>query len=235
MTSHGGESQPVPRPGRILIFLVAAWSALILAAFVLQNPFPVRARLAVETARDVLVALGMLVGASVAGRLLLRWFGFARLLSDATERLLASTALGYGCLGLVTLAAAHAGLLHPIPWLLASVALMLLARGDVAALERDLRDTLRTLRRGVAGGPARRALAVLLGLAMGLMLLEALAPPTAYDALRDNLRLPRIYADAGGWVDVPYDFSAAFPQNVDMLFALAFTLAAPGAASLTHM
>jgi hypothetical protein len=210
---------------------IAVWSAGMLGAFLWRFPVPVDLRQALALCRDAATAVVMLGAAALAGRRLLRAFRLDAVLPAPADRLLFSAALGYGAAGLLAFAAARLGALRPWPWAAGAALLWAACRRDAAALDADLRR----VGRPAAGDPVRMALAAALALAMGLMTMEALAPPTAYDALRYHLRLPRLHAEAGRWVDVGYDFGAAFPQNVDMLFSLAFAFGAPGAAALTHL
>ena len=225
---------PSSRWNRLTLLLIGMWCVGILTAFYLRFPLPVRLPLAVETLRDVAVAGGLAVLAIVVGHRLLGWLGASALLPEPPSRLLFSAGVGYGVLGLSGGLMAWLQLLRPLPLALAGAALLLLCRSDSGGLE----DTLRRwwAQRGSAPqGAFRACLWTLLSVAMALMLLEALAPPTSYDALRYHLRLPALYAEAGGWVFVPYDFNAAFPANVDMLYAIVLGLGAPGAAKLTHL
>ncbi|MCL0028524.1 hypothetical protein M1N23_00040 [Dehalococcoidia bacterium] len=66
-----------------------------------------------------------------------------------------------------------------------------------------------------------RWLYIVLG-GMGIvLLLSAMAPPLEGDTLHAYLEVPRRYVDAGGIVDLPYEFFASLPLNMQMLSAFA--------------
>ena len=82
---------------------------------------------------------------------------------------------------------------------------------------------------------------------MGMaFLLSAMTPPLEGDTLHSYLEVPRRYLDAGAIIDLPYEFFASLPLNMQMLSAFAllfrgdelaqmltsFTMAAGGAAVL---
>jgi hypothetical protein len=212
------------------------WSLLVLSLFFQRFPLPVRWPVLLERCRDLSAAALLCAAAVVLGFGILCALGTWRRLSGRHgTRLLFAAALGYGALGLGTWLLARLQWLRPLP---VGILLVTLLAGWLPS--RGLHRTVQAFWKRMRPAHRRRdllgtLLLLVLGLCMALMLLEALAPPTSYDALRYQLRLPQLYADAGGWVDVPYDFNAAFPGNVNMLFTLAFTLGAPGAAKLTHL
>jgi 4-amino-4-deoxy-L-arabinose transferase-like glycosyltransferase len=226
---------PAGNGARLAAVLLAAGSVPLLTLFLLRFPVPVRLPLAVATVRDLATSLLLLLLAVWSGSALLRLLRARHAVAEGGERLLAAAGLGYGAIALGARGLAALDGLRPLPLAAAGALALVLTRREWGVLATDLASLRRSVSRAGALGGARAVLAVLLGVALALMLLEALAPPTAYDALRYHLRLPRIYADQGGWVDVPFDFNSAFPQNVNMIFAVAFALGAPRAASLTHL
>ena len=220
---------------RLAAVVLAAGSLPVLALFVLRFPVPVRLPLLAATVRDLAAALLLLLLATWFGSALLRLLRARHHFAGGGESLLAAAGLGYGAIALGARGLAGIGGLRPLPLAAAGAAALVATHRESGALAADLSWLRRALTRPGTLRGARAVLAVLLGIALALMLLEALAPPTAYDALRYHLRLPRLYADRGAWVDIPFDFNSAFPQNVNMLFAVAFAMGAPRAASLTHL
>ena len=69
-----------------------------------------------------------------------------------------------------------------------------------------------------------RWLWVPLGLMSLSFLVSAMAPPLDGDTLHSYLEVPRRYLDAGGILELPYEFFASLPLNIQMLssFALLF-------------
>jgi len=220
---------------RLTGLVLAVGSLPVVAFFLWQFPVPVRHPLVLATLRDLATALLLLLLALWFGSALLRLLRARQYCADGGERLLAAAGLGYGAIALGARGLAAVGGLRPLPLALVALGAIAVTRGETPLLAADLTALRRCVTRPGAWRGARRVLAVLLCVALALMLLEALAPTTAYDALRYHLRLPRLYADQGAWVDVPFDFNSAFPQNVNMLFAVAFAVGAPRAASLTHL
>jgi hypothetical protein len=74
-------------------------------------------------------------------------------------------------------------------------------------------------------------IALPLGVALGLALLKALAPPLAYDALVYHLALPRMYLAAGQIATTPINVFSGTPQTAPMAYVLLFAsrVAAPAA------
>lgn len=228
---------PQPRPSSSLNTLVIVlWTAGILAAFFFYFPLPVRREVLGTLAVDLMVAASMAATAVLAGLSLLSLLRLRCLARTPAAELLYAAALGYGSLGLAGLLLARLQWLRPLPLVLLWALVLLWSFRRIPRLVEGLRHSAAVLRQGVGNrGLLFQLLGVLLTITMAMMLLEALAPPTSYDALRYHLRLPQLYADAGGWVPVSHDFNTAFPGNVNMLYAVALSLGAPGAAKLTHL
>ncbi|MGD8374876.1 MAG: glycosyltransferase family 39 protein [Acidobacteriota bacterium] len=233
MTHAGAPAGPAPRRLPWLRIAVTLVSTGALASFLWRFPVPVTLVRAADVARSVGTAGFLLATALLAGAVLLRRLGLASLPEGPGERILLAAGLGTGSLALVSFLLGLAGGFRPLPCLLVFAAIWFWGRSALAPLAADLVRWWRGRPR--SAGAADLVLRACLFVAMGLMLLEALAPPTAYDALRYHLRLPAIYAAEGRWTPVPYEFNGYFPQNVDMLFTLGFVLGAPAAAVLIHL
>lgn len=143
---------------------------------------------------------------------------------DAIPRLAGGLAvLSYGWLLL-----ALVGLLQVwLAWLLLGVGAV---GGTLAALRGDRPCVSRA---GAAPrGVLLPALLVVVGLASTLPM--ALTPPVSTDALVYHLTLPKWYAEAGGFVALPRFALAAFPAQMEMLYAWMLLLGQPSAAKLLH-
>jgi hypothetical protein len=122
------------------------------------------------------------------------------------------------------------GFLHiygePFAWCLLLAPLV----GPQGSFLRELRERL------VSAPPLGRSwpAAVLLGATGAMTLAASLAPETSQDALVYHLALPARYIEAGGIVEVPGSFYAAFPQNAEMLFLLGLLLDGDGLAKSFH-
>lgn len=73
-----------------------------------------------------------------------------------------------------------------------------------------------------------------IGLAMSIALVGALAPEVEYDALWYHLWLPKLWLAHGGLVDVVEEYISLYPMGTELLFGAAMTLGGPGAAKLVH-
>lgn len=85
----------------------------------------------------------------------------------------------------------------------------------LAALLAPALLALRT--RKLDSSEALAAAALLWALLHGLV--EALAPPTAWDVLAYHLALPKIYAEIGGIVEIPWMIHSHWPHLMELLYA----------------
>ncbi len=69
-------------------------------------------------------------------------------------------------------------------------------------------------------------------LAIGLF--QALGPPIRWDDQVYHLVLPKLYLSRAGFYRVPFNMCAAFPQNLEMIYALALSVSSPIAGVLIH-
>lgn len=160
------------------------------------------------------LALVMLI-ATGTGRVLLRALGLSDV-SDSQKTLIGCT-LG---LGILSLAIFFLAALHILQgW---TVSLMLAALWLVGFTE--LRPIILSLgaNRNLLAERPLAAGAILLFL--GLVFWMAWVPPHQYDSLVYHLALPRAYLREGGLVALDHLMYSHFPQNGEMLFALALLM-----------
>ncbi len=129
-------------------------------------------------------------------------------------RPLARIVLGLGFWIACTFVLAVCGLLRPaVLWTLIGGVIA----GSVVAWLRAGRPMARFPRPSAAPILALVALAAVLT----PLALLALTPTVSWDASTYHLTLPRLFLDHGGFRDVPFNVYAAWPLNVQLLFALA--------------
>lgn len=206
--------------------LHVAWSAAAVISFAVLAP-----PLSVASPRSVLVVgLGALTAGAFSslGHRLRRALGrFAPRTDDPLELSVLEFGLGTAA---AMAALAALGLLGLFRTWAAWGLLGLFVAGDPRPWLRDLRERLRSSA-GVRGHPF---LAACLGAVGAMAFLSSLAPPTAQDALVYHLAVPAKYVEAGRICEVPGNFFAHFPQNVEMLFGLALLLGQPSLAGFYH-
>ncbi len=205
------------RMKRMLVFL---WAALVVAAYyVVHKPFALP------------LLLGLWPLAAVAGALVVGQ-GLGTLVvrgdeGDSRATLALRAGMGLGLLAIIQLALAAVGALSP----LISWGAWIIAVGYLIATGR-WREWAAAWR--WPGDAASRWLVLFCGLALGGALLQALAPPTAWDALVYHLTAPKLYLQAGrltGAVDLPY---LGFPQWGEMLFLWLLPVGGDRAAAVLH-
>ncbi len=76
---------------------------------------------------------------------------------------------------------------------------------------------------------------VLLGMALLINIICALAPEIHYDALVYQLALPDFYKIHGRIVDMPFNSTSYFPQNMNMLYLLSLLVSNDSVAKLLHL
>ncbi|MBZ0285099.1 MAG: hypothetical protein K8L97_30465 [Anaerolineae bacterium] len=138
------------------------------------------------------------------------------------ERLALEGTLGLGILGMGALILGLVGFYKPVIfWLMIILLAMLLFR-HVLGWSLDL---FAVLHRALQP-PTRwtRFLALTIVIFLGMALLHALAPPTAYDSLNYHLLAPKRYLEAGRILPQPDNHFLGFPQGVEVLYGLAMGL-----------
>ncbi|MBI5292281.1 MAG: hypothetical protein HY872_10445 [Chloroflexi bacterium] len=201
----------------MLFFL---WAALVVVAYyVVHKPFALP------------LLLGLWPLAAVAGALA-AGLGLGTMVvrgdeGDSRATLALRVGMGLGLLAIIQLALAAVGALSPfISW-----GAWIIAVGYLVATGRR-REWAAAWR--WPGDTASRWLALFCGLALGGALLQALAPPTAWDALVYHLTVPKLYLQTGrltGAVDLPY---LGFPQWGEMLFLWLLPVGGDRAAAVLH-
>ncbi len=155
-------------------------------------------------------------------------------LSDL-ERAALLALFGLGLVGLILLTAGLLGFLPPawLGWLIMAVLLAIFFRparawlytvrdGLRAAFAPEQNAFIRWIRRGV-------------GLLVILAVLQALAPPSAWEALSYHLGVPQFYVEAGRITALPWGSAAPLPQLTEMLYLWLLILTRPSAAALLHV
>jgi 4-amino-4-deoxy-L-arabinose transferase-like glycosyltransferase len=153
---------------------------------------------------------------------------------DPAERLLLSLGLGLGIVGLIGFAFAAVGLAKPVVYAVATLIglIFVLANGSLKLARDDGRFYLSEL-----GGSFRSvhiALKVAIFIILGIALLQALAPPDAFDALLYHLEFPaRILKDSGIH---PYDVAQFwFPSLPESAFLWVMALGSDRTPQLIHL
>lgn len=211
---------------KTLVGLAAlVWAAVVVAVYYLDHkPFtPDEARALSGSA----LAVAGLIGTVVVAYSLGGWLEPVLPNVAFRERLALRIGAGLGLLGLALLiAGALGGYWSWLAWAVAGLAIVVNGRRCLA----DLREVLP----GWPGHWTERWLAAFVLVALGCAFLNALTPPTAWDALVYHLTGPKLYAEAHRLVhdiDLPY---LGFPQWGSMLFTWGLLLAGAAGAQLIH-
>ncbi len=150
-----------------------------------------------------------------------------RLVAEPAQRLIWATAVGLGILYLAGLGLGAMGLLRPAYiWLITVLGL--------AATGPELYRSLRGARLPKPLNRFEAFLAFYLAFSLGLALLQALTPPTAWDSLVYHLTGPKFYLKEGRIfhpTDLPY---LGFPELVEMLFTWGMALTGERTAAVIH-
>ncbi len=220
-----------PTPGAVAVAALL-WAAGILAAYYVYHK-PVSPEQAASAGRTLWAAL-------VAGAIALAGAGSGRRAAGALaaggrgaplERLVLESALGLGLLGLAWLGLGLAGALRaPVAWAVLSLLALAVGRPALAWL-RDLRAAVGDLR---PRGRVEWLLAGFVAFMAGVALLNALAPPTAWDALLYHLTGPRADLAAGHLRVDPWLPETGYPQGVELLYAWAMLLGSDRAPAVIH-
>ena len=199
---------------------------------------------------DLMLAALLLAGAYSLGAALLRKAD--RLVFDPWPRkLLFRTGLGFGALAYLMLLLGSLGLVKVwAAWLLVLGALLAGIPALLAEWRARQAMAARTADTPVdfehqthwphlwPGGGWPRALSLVGGLVIGLLalgaVLNALAPPVAYDDLTYHLAAPKVFVRTGHVAVLPYDHHTAFPFTMEMLYTIGLLLHGPGVAKLIH-
>ena len=136
-------------------------------------------------------------------------------------------AAGMVCWMALAFALAAIGHLRLVPVSLAAVAVVDVTAGLLWATRRrpaqpnPAVDHMR-VERGAASRPmVWTALLIVPGVLLGAIFVNQLYPSVVADDAVYHLTLPRLYVEAGGFRDVPLSLFALWPQNIELLYALA--------------
>ena len=184
---------------------------------------------------NLALLLMVILISSFAGRRLLHVLGAKA--NSSLEEFVFSAGLGLGLFTYAIFVLALLGLLYA--WL---VWLILVTLGVV--LSQDIWGSIRSLGKRLsvlfaAGFSVKnRAVDILLISLISIYLLVnligALAPEIEVDALVYHLYIPRVYIQNHRLVYIPYEFRAAFPLGMEMLFTLGMLLSDSVLAKLIH-
>ncbi|MBW3624233.1 MAG: hypothetical protein KY468_12575 [Armatimonadetes bacterium] len=151
------------------------------------------------------------------------------------EAALLSLSLGLALYGLLFFVTGFMGAWTPLgAWLLLLPGILALGFAGYrnrAATPQALNDARRTF--GSLTGWGKGGVLLLL-LLFAAQFLATLAPPTAVDALVYHLTLPKLYAQAGGWIYRPDMFFADNPSATQMLYLACRLIGGADAAPLVH-
>jgi len=237
--------------------VLALWTGWILFRFFQEHPIRFRylLRLILEyrppplptdlakvlaAAKHLLFASALATAGVLAGHRILRALGLSRPDHEAPDRrrivqeLSLSLGLGWGLLMYLTfLLGVIGGLYAATIWGLLLLA-FLVCLGDIRGLLRDLRSLAR---RDASEAPnaAARVCAVVVGAMLMLTMIVALAPSITHDAMVYHLNVPRQYALAHGFVEIPYDMFSNTFLNMEMLYLSALLIDDFILANLIHL
>jgi len=205
---------------RAIVGLALIWFVVVILAYYAVNK-PLGASQIDALGDLALTAIGWLSAVALAN--LLGWTVFRKLSNfGSAERLALQIGLGFGFISLSLLAL---GLVGAYSRLLLWLLLLLPLPISLYRLRKDTRDLHR---------PSNHWLAIFVGLALVLIVIRALAPPTAWDSLVYHLTGPKLYQEAGRIhhnIDLAY---LGFPKAGSMLYLLGLQLAGPELAQLFH-
>jgi 4-amino-4-deoxy-L-arabinose transferase-like glycosyltransferase len=172
---------------------------------------------------------------SFAGRRLLHVLGAK---SDSSlEEFVFSAGLGLGLFTYAILALAFLGLLHAwLVWLILVVLGIALFQDIWCSIKNHWKRLSRLFTVGFSmkNRAADILLISLISIYLLINLIGALAPEIEPDSLVYHLYVPRVYIQNHRLVYVPYEFRAAFPLGMEMLFTLAMLLSNSALAKLFH-
>lgn len=164
-----------------------------------------------ETGLSLVLLVALTIVATSVGRWSLRHLGVAG--ATRLDHLFYSLALGWAWLIVIVLGLGLAHLLHPLVLLAMLVLLGVVARHDLLAWWREVRQW----RPNLPAGSTRRLLSLAHIPFIGLVLLGALAPTTAFDATWYHLFLPKLYLQAGALAYFPAHYRTLWPANGELL------------------
>jgi hypothetical protein len=187
-------------------------------------------------AADLLVAFWLLLLGAALGQRIWRWLRFPS--AEETLRVALGAGLGLGALSLLSFAFGVAGLLSFWTVGVGLLLLSIVCARDGWRVLRWLRRQLQDIARSISIRSASWLDRLLWGyilLTVLLMLLAALLPPTAWDALMYHLAAPAVDLRNGRVLPDPANFQGYQPELVEILYLDGMLLRGDGPAALLHL
>ncbi len=151
---------------------------------------------------------------------------------DGIDRLLYRTVLGLGGIAYLSLALAAVGLYTPV--MVRMLILACLTVGGFAFLLSWSSWPHKKTSRSFYLEPGARRWKLIIGLALGVALIGALAPEIEWDALWYHLWLPERWLEAGRPVDIVKEYISLYPLTWELGYGAALSFGGPIAAKLLH-
>jgi len=209
------------------------WSGFIITAFyIVQKPNLLALSGLADTLWTLLVAALLLFNSYAIGVQLIKWTGWDS--NDSTSRLLFSTGIGLGCLGLLGFGFSVLQLARPsaLAFIQLALALLFILTNTHTQLHKDLRELAWNVNHYLSNFNILAKLAILLPVTFSFLL--TLAPQfEAFDALFYHLTYPaRILQDGGlQLINVPHFW---FPNITEHTYLWALAFHSERAAQIMH-
>jgi hypothetical protein len=204
-----------------MIFLIG----VVTAYYVPHKPFDAKFLISVlQILRDILLPFALICLAGGVGYKILAEFHPNRLANGILQ-----AAFGVGILVFLYLIVGFLGLYQSwIAWILLFVLIVVFNKSIRGWLEQisDIIEAFRNL------SPFFKCLAVMSFCIISLRLLEALAPPTHFDALVYHLWLPSKFLEAGKFIFTPENPYWGMPLSAELLYTWAMALGSPETAAV---
>jgi hypothetical protein len=216
----------------IVAGIVLAWaSATLVAYYVFHKPLYIEQALAIgKLAWAILVAILILFSGAGIGRLLVEG-KFKEWDSCSLETLVIEIGLGLGILGLVWLGIGLIGVFRPIAaWALLLICIFVSGR-QALGWGRSFMSCIQKL---APGNRIEFLLALFVVIMVVISLLDALSPPTEWDALLYHLAGPKADIASGKLQVNPWLPETGYPQEVEMLYIWVMLLGSPRATGIIH-
>ncbi len=140
---------------------------------------------------------------------------------NVAEAVSFDSGLGLGIISLGVLLLGLIGLFNHVMWLVLVIVALLLRQSIFQWLQSARLLVITAFRPQTAW---ERFIVGVTGVSLALALLMALAPPTSWDAMTYHLVGPLRYVDAGRITTQPDNHFMGFPQGMEMLYGLVFSL-----------
>ncbi len=151
---------------------------------------------------------------------------------SAVERLGLALAAGFGLFGFALFLLGLLGALGVATYTALLALPVLIFRGDIAVLGRDLKALSSAWNSEELSHPLVGVGVFFAAVFGALALAVIIAPPLAYDSLRMHLPLARHYAEQGALVALPFHGYSYMPQSIELLQSLGYSLGGRSAAEM---